>query len=135
MKYKFILILTFLFYSSFCYSQIDSSEQSQKRFKEIVNNPEGTEFWLCFPQNYSEPKTDKDLYELTLELFFTANTDSEITIQVEGIGYKKKINLPAGTVISHKIPSDAMIRSAEIIERLAVHVTSDYPISDRKSVV
>lgn len=52
----------------------------------IKKNPEGTEFWLLFQQNFQRPernKTDKQ----TLQLFITSDYDDTITVTIDEINY------------------------------------------------
>lgn len=92
-------------------------------------NPEGTEFWLCFEKNFKEDenKTRKDT--LYLELFISGVKDASVTVEIDGLKFVKNIFIPKGTVANVRIPEQAQVQSEEIVERLAVHITSDNPIS------
>jgi hypothetical protein len=92
-------------------------------------NSEGTEFWLCFQRNFKDPKTPTTQTELHLELFLTGDQDARVNITIDGIGYNKNFNVSGGTVLNVKIPAEAQVKSDEVKERLAVHVTSSSPIS------
>lgn len=87
-------------------------------------NPEDTEFWLCFQRNFNEEKEG-----IILELFISGNEDASVTINVEGIGYTHNVFVPEGTVSVVRLPIKAEVRSEEILEKLAVHIKSDRPIS------
>jgi len=136
-KYLFLLALI----SSFLLSETNSFTQDesvqtdsagstiQKRRNLRIKNPEGEEFWLCFEKNYKESKKQSQTTELQLELFITGDENANVTIEIDGIGYKHKEFVPGGTVKNVKIPAEAQVKSEEIIERLALHITSDKPIS------
>jgi hypothetical protein len=92
-------------------------------------NPEGTEFWLCFEKNFREPKGPANADSLFLELFISSNQDASVSIDIEGIGFNINRSVPKGQIVNVKIPVEAQILSEEIIEKLAVHVKADKPIS------
>lgn len=125
---KFIFCLCLIGFVSNTFAQT-SETKNQRNVKLNLKQPEGTEFWLCFEKNYKEPEKPTESDRIMLELFITGNKDANVNIQIEGLNYKQKLFVPAGTVKNVKIPAGAQIRSEEIIERLAVHVTSDNPIS------
>jgi IgGFc binding protein len=99
------------------------------RMVPIQKNSEGTEFWVCFQRNFREPRIQSVSTSLQLELFVTSDFDSEIVVEIDGIGYKKRIKIPQGQIINIKIDPKAQILSEEIPERLTVHIVSDNPIS------
>lgn len=129
-KLKFILLLILLPFLA-----IDASSQNALKdsssMRLTARNPEGTEFWLCFMKNYKEPEAKSSLAnELHLELFITGDKDAQVSVEIESIGYKKKVFLQGGTVKSIKIDPLAQILSNEVIEhKHAVKITSDNPIS------
>lgn len=88
-------------------------------------NPEDTEFWLCFQKNFRKDRNDT----LVLELFISGNNDASVTIEIKGLNFVHNVFVPKGTVSNIKIPIEAEITSEEIIEKLAVHIVSDNPIS------
>lgn len=92
-------------------------------------NPEGTEFWLCFQRNFKEDDNKKKKDTLFLELFISGNDNATVTIEIDGLNFKQKQYVPKGTIANIKLPSEAQVVSSEVPERLAVHVTSDNPIS------
>ena len=131
--FKFILILlALLLNAGYSYSQqfesTDTNDYKPKKYLK-VKNPVGTEFWLCFMKNYKEDKRPSQSQDLILELFITGDEDSKVRIEIDGIGYRQNINVPAGTVQNVKIPAEAQVKSDQVLERLAVHITSDKPVS------
>lgn len=94
-----------------------------------IKNPVGNEFWLCFMRNYKDPDNANPSHELFLELFITGEQDANVNIEIDGIGYRTSVFVPKNTVKNVRIPSEAQVRSNQVIERLAVHITSDSPVS------
>ncbi len=106
---------------------VTTDSLNQKTIK-LLKNPVGNEFWLCFQRNYKETgnlSSDK----LILELFITGDWDAKVRIEIPGSKFRIDTLVPAQTVVNVKIPQEAQILSSETIEKLAVHVTSDSPIS------
>lgn len=93
-----------------------------------LKNPEGTEFWLTFMKNYTS--IDNKPAPIHLELFITSEEDADITIEIKSLNFLKQFKIKGKTVQNIKIDTLAQITSSEIIEpAMAVHITSDYPIS------
>jgi len=111
------------------------AEKSEQRGKEVVvSTSEGTEFWLCFQKNYTEPEltlqgTIRQDDALTLELFIAASEDAKVLLEIDGLLFKREVTVRGGTVLNVKIDTTAQIRSSEKIERLALHVRSTKPVS------
>jgi hypothetical protein len=101
---------------------------NNKSIVKTIKNPVGTEFWLCFQKNYKETGNSSS-DKLLLELFISGDWDAKVHIDIDSIGFHLDTLLPAETVINVKIPSGAQIISSERPERLAIHITSDNPIS------
>ncbi len=121
---KVFIMLFLVFISNSVFSQTDSTEREKNL---LLKQPVGNEFWLTFMQNF---KDDESKAPLNLELFLTGDMDANVVIEIVAIKYKKKVFVPAGTVISELVSFLAQIKSSETIENgLAVHVTSDNPIS------
>jgi len=98
----------------------------------VKKNSEGTEFWLCFTRNYMNERRDgigNSNQLINLELFITANTTSKVTVEIDGIGYKKQVKVEGGTVTNLAVDPSAQVMGEEVIQRLGVHITSDNPIS------
>ncbi len=101
----------------------------------IGGTTEGREFWLVFQKNFRDWTPDevtgalKPAEPLQLNLFITSSKRAEGTIEIEGIRFRKDFTVNAGQVIAINIDTSAQLRSNEKIEKLAVHVTSDEPIS------
>ncbi len=100
-----------------------------------TNSPEktneGKEFWLCFQRNYKDTPagTVKSKNDLILQLFLTGNKESNVVIEIDGIGFKSTVKLPADSIKNVMIDAAAQVKGEEIPERLAVHITSDNPIA------
>ncbi len=93
---------------------------------------EGKEFWLCFMKNFREAGiTDQSGRQggLRLQLFITSSYDANVRIQVEGIQFDNSVSVKANTVVNVSIPAMAQVSAQESIERLAVHITADQPVS------
>ncbi|MFN8358805.1 MAG: IgGFc-binding protein [Candidatus Kapaibacterium sp.] len=94
---------------------------------------EGTEFWLCFQRNFKDTPSgsasSKSSNDLFLELFITGSVDSKVSIEIEGLGFRREIKVAGGTVVNVKIDPAAQVKGEEIAQRLAIHVVSDNPIS------
>lgn len=96
---------------------------------------EGRDFWLCFQKNGLEPEPakrnsrDAQKNQLFLELFITSNEDTKVRVEIDGLLFKQEGRIRGGTVISVKIDTAAQLRSSEIPERMAVHITSEKPVS------
>ena len=127
-----LVFMLFLCGIDVSYAQVEPLNQLDttgkvKRLR--LQNSEGTDFWLCFQRNFKDPKTPTAQTELHLELFLTGDADAKVNISIDGIGYNKNFNVPGGTVYNVKIPTEAQVKSDEVKERLAVHVTSSSSIS------
>lgn len=92
---------------------------------------EGTEFWLCFQRNYKDSPlgTTKSKNDLRLELFLTGSLESKVSVEIDGLGFRRELKIAAGTVTNLIIDPAAQVKGEEINQRLAVHVVSDNPIS------
>jgi hypothetical protein len=115
-----------LLYSQQPATNLDSSKIVSSRM--VVKNSEGRDFWVCFEKNYKDQQANPS-NELHLELFITGDENANVQITIDGIRYKQKFYIPARTVQNIKLPADAQVKSEEIKERLAVHITTDNPIS------
>lgn len=126
MKKLIFIFIAFLLLFSKGYSQ--ESLDSSKYFLNM-KEPVGVDFWLCFMTNYkSDAQNPKNA--LLLELFITGDEDANVTISIDGIGFRKNMFVKGGTVQSLVVDPMAEIRSQEVVERdMAVHVSSDKPIS------
>ncbi len=98
---------------------------------EVVKNSEGTEFWMCFMNNFRDQvdNTRARAQGLKLQLFITSSYDAKVTIEIDGIGYKNTIDIRANTVIPIQLPGRAELSQTETPERLAVHITADTAIA------
>ncbi len=132
LKYYIIVIIALLFGNSILAQTLSpvkvDSVKKQKRYLKLKNS-EGKEFWLCFQRNFKNKRVETPQTRLHLELFITGDEDAKVTIEIAGIGYKKRISIPGGTIKNVKLPNYAQVYSNEIKEKLGVHITSDNPIS------
>jgi hypothetical protein len=107
----------------------DSLASKDRRQVMSVKNSEGTEFWLCFMRNFQEEDKPNPSNKLMLELFITGSFDTKVSVAIDGLGYKLDTFLIGGSVYNIKISPKAEDKSDEQAVRLAVHITSDKPIS------
>lgn len=92
---------------------------------------EGTEFWLCFERNYKNSSSNapkKSKHDIHLELFIAGNKESKVSIEIDGINFRRDVKVSSGVVSNVIVDSAAQVLGEEIPERLAVHVVSDNPI-------
>ncbi len=100
-----------------------------------LRNSEGREFWLCFQKNYRDwiynAATDsvEAFFELHLQLFLTAQQDTDVSIEIDGINFRRNVEVRAGSVFNVAIDSAAQVRANDGIERLAVHIVASAPIA------
>ena len=119
---RLVVLLTLLLGITCASAQVDVEKTSS----------EGTEFWLCFMKNFREAGlTDQSGRQggLRLQLFITSSYDAEVRIRVEGIQFDNTVTVKANTVVNVSIPAMAQASAQESPERLAVHITSDKPVS------
>ncbi len=130
LKYYLILILSLLIILPVrALSGSDSLASNERRRIMSVKNSEGTEFWLCFMQNFQEEDKPNPSNKLMLELFITGSYDTKVSITIDGFGYKLDTFLIGGSVYNIKISPKAEVKADEMAERLAIHITSEKPIS------
>ncbi len=124
------VFLAYLF-AVLCIMSIPVWSQTEEEPSDFVHmkNSEGTDFWLCFMKNYKEGSDPANNDQLTLELFFTANETSEVTVEIEGLRYRRTLIVSGGTVSTLMIDERAQLSSSKTPQKLAVHVSSDFPIS------
>ncbi len=108
----------------------------QVKMREAVRaTSEGREFWLCFQKNSIEPERDartnriNPKEQLFLELFLTSGEDTKVVIEIDGLLFRQEARIRGGTVVNVKIDTAAQLRSSEVPERLAVHITSEKTLS------
>jgi hypothetical protein len=126
-----------LFIAAFAsmFAQAPSNSKPEKMRETVKATSEGRDFWVCFQKNglepQREPRTGKILQreQLFLELFLTANEDTRVRIEIDGLLFKQETRIRGGTVVNVKIDTAAQLRSSEVIERFAVHITSEKPVS------
>ncbi|MCX7909492.1 MAG: outer membrane beta-barrel protein [Ignavibacteria bacterium] len=95
---------------------------------QIIKNPVGTDFWICFMKNFQEEDPKRPAGELILELFLTGDEDTRVTIEIPGLNYRTQVFVRGKTIQSVRIPASAQVKSFYVIEKLSVHITSERPI-------
>ncbi|MBK8911364.1 MAG: IgGFc-binding protein [Chlorobi bacterium] len=101
----------------------------------IGGTTEGREFWVVFQKNFRDWTPDeatgslKKAEPLELHLFITSSKRAQGTIEIEGIRFRKDFTVNAGQVIAISIDTAAQLRASDKAQKLAVHITSDEPIS------
>ena len=88
---------------------------------------EGTEFWICFQQNFKHSIRDTN-NKLILELVIISSDSSNILIENEKFGLKKKVSLKPNTVERVRIEPEFEIHDIAKPQKLAIHISSDNPI-------
>lgn len=82
----------------------------------------GTDFWLAFPRNYSEPPA--------LTLFLAGEAATTGRVEVPGIGFSEPFDVEPGKVTSVRLPADAQISGdTPVIEDRGIHVTAASEVS------
>ncbi|MFH1049801.1 MAG: IgGFc-binding protein [bacterium] len=133
----FLLLLQYISLEAFAQSanpnlradtlDVSLDSLNQKKLK-LLKNPVGNEFWLCFQRNYKETgNLSSD--QLILELFITGDWDAKVRIEIPSTRFHHDTLVPGQTVVTVRIPPQSQVLSSEKIEKLAVHVISDNPIS------
>jgi hypothetical protein len=135
---KIFFVLSILLFQQVClYSELDKNDYQIQIVQvdslpsskyQIVKNPVGRDFWICFMKNFQEDDPKRPAGELILELFLTGEEDTRVTIEIPGINYRTQVFVRGKTIQSVRIPSLAQVKSFNVIERLSVHVTSEKPI-------
>ncbi|TAL67342.1 MAG: hypothetical protein EPN82_15335 [Bacteroidetes bacterium] len=124
-----LLAVIILFIYNSLNAQNDSIAPKDRRQILNIKNSEGTEFWLCFMQNFEESDKTSNSNVLLLELFITGSYDTKVRIEIDGLNFRKDTFLIGGAVNNIKINPKAMSTGKEQVERLAIHITSELPIS------
>ncbi|MBN2413751.1 PKD domain-containing protein [candidate division KSB1 bacterium] len=60
----------------------------------------GTEFWICFQENYDNSK-----YPLSFTLFITSDVNTQVTIHIPTINWQKQYSVLAHQITTVQIPS------------------------------
>lgn len=124
-----VIVLLLLLCSQAVFAQAGQNFSRNAKVQQLTS--EGTEFYLCFQRNYKDSRQSLNDVKnvLSLELFLTAGQDANAEIVIDGLGYKRQVKVPGGTVVQVKIDPNAQVIGEEIVQRLAVHITADAPIS------
>ncbi|ADD68951.1 Ig-like domain-containing protein [Denitrovibrio acetiphilus DSM 12809] len=76
----------------------------------------GTEFWLAFPKNISNPSY--------LQLYITGDTTTSGTVSVASESFSENFTVTPGEVTTVEVPVSTMITSNQTVEDKGIHVTS-----------
>ncbi|MBD1207295.1 MAG: IgGFc-binding protein [Ignavibacteria bacterium] len=132
LAYSLLLAFLLTTLTVFAQKNVGKPERMQETVKATS---EGRDFWVCFQKNDNESKRDPrtgklpQLNQLFLELFITSNEDTRVRIEIDGLLFKQESRIRGGTVLQVRIDTAAQVRSSEVPERLAVHITSEKPVS------
>jgi hypothetical protein len=88
--------------------------------KTYAQSSRGTEFWIAFPGNLGTGAT---------QLYITAETLSNVTIQIPGMGYSSSVAIPAGTLSTINLSNSVQITSNGTVDNKGIHITSDNPVT------
>ncbi len=128
-KVKYGVLFLLLIFST---ANLNAQKEAQKKERRTVlekKNTLGTEFYLCFMKNYKDEEIRTSTNALQLELFITARDSANVKIEIEDLKFSTETAVSPGTVQNIPINPKAQIVTDEIPENLAVHVTSDNPIT------
>jgi hypothetical protein len=104
-----------------------SIANDEEEVQYIKKNPEGTEFWLLFQQNFQRPEKNK-ADKQTLQLFITSDYDDTITVSIDAINFLQRYVIKKNIVQTVKLPNEAQFLEMEIARKMAIHVESTKPI-------
>ncbi len=86
MNYSFSFIKIFLI-SIFLLNNPLAADNKNEPFAE-----EGTEFWICFQQNFKDSKRPSQDKKLHLELFISSNYDTKVKVEIKKFNYIKEVS-------------------------------------------
>ncbi len=121
MKLKSILLIGLLILSALpAFSQFSQS---------------GTDFWLCFMQNYKESKpstsgtiTGPPSSALTLTLYISSESKAKVEITCKGENYSTSLELEPNKMSTVMLPTELQITSNNVKSVQGIHITSDAKI-------
>lgn len=92
---------------------------------------EGTEFWLCFMKNFREqdPTKPGNYEPAQLEVFITADQDADVTMQIPALGFRHRLQIPAGAIRSVRITPEAELDTFPRVQLRALHLQSTTPVA------
>ena len=121
MKLKSILLIGLLILSAFpAFSQFSQS---------------GTDFWLCFMQNFKESKTSNSgslsgpSSALTLTLYISSESNARVYISCKSGNYSTSLELEPNKMSTIMLPSDLQITTSNEKSDKGIHITSDQKIT------
>jgi hypothetical protein len=86
-----------------------------------AQSSQGTEFWVCFPDNYDGAGSRK--------LFITSELNAVVNVNVVNPAFATVVNVPAGTLSTITMPAGIDITTNGVVENKGIHITSDNPIT------
>lgn len=107
--------------------KVDNQTEKLSKYQ-VIKNPVGTEFWICFMKNFQEDDPKRPAGELFLELFLTGEEDTWVTIEIPGINYRTRVFVRGKTIENIRLPAAAQVKSFQVKEKLGVRITSEKPI-------
>lgn len=90
---------------------------------EVIDN-KGTEFWVCFQQNYDDA-------ELSFKFFITSDVNTNCTISIPSQDWSQSYSVIANQITTVELPSPStlVISSSEIVETKTIHILADEEIT------
>lgn len=90
-------------------------------YKIIYPDNSGTDFWLCFPQNYTRMATNN--------IYITSDFNTAGTITAYGVPSTNYFSLTAGTYTTITLPYSAAAYGNDTISNSAIHIESEQPVT------
>lgn len=130
---KLLLLLPLLIATA----SVANAQPSQSRTAPVrAQYPvEGTEFWLVFQKNFRDWTPDSVTGDwvpatpLTMQLCISAAVATHGIVEIAGIGFRKEFAVDGGATTIVAIDTAAQVRSSGQVERLAVHVLANSPVT------
>jgi len=86
---------------------------------------QGTDFWLAFPTNYSDPTYTEPT---TLTVFISSVTGATGTVTAPGVGFSAPFAVGPGGLTSVDVPLTTMISAVDTVTDQGIHLVSDQPV-------
>lgn len=100
-----------------------------------VPSGSGRDFWIVFQKNFRDfitderTRTQSPAAELSLELTLTSGVACEGYVEVDGLEFRKDFRLAPGAATTIEVPNTAQVRGSYGVDRRAVHVVADQPVT------
>ncbi len=105
----------------------NANDIKQRPILQIVKNPIGSEYYICFMRNYQDLVSPPN--PIQLKLFITALNDANVKIEIPSLKYVLEIYIPKNTTQQVLIPKEAQtLKNNTVLQDAAIHVISDNPI-------